>query len=98
MKDYGTSIGARVILSLLSLILLLPCYWALGGIYYALTVESPTSHEGFIGAGLISIYAVFVWLPYLIYLYISRKDTSTKFKLVCSIPFLILVCCFLVAL
>jgi len=97
MNDYGSALGAKIILSILSFILLLPCYWALGGIYHALTIDSPTSHEGFIVAGIMSIYSVVAWLPQLIYLYVSRSHTSTQFKLICSIPFLILVCCFLVA-
>ncbi len=98
MKDFGSSIGAKVILSILSLILLYPCYLALGGVYHALTIDSPTSHEGFIGAGLVFINAGIVWIPYLIFLCVTRKDTSTKFKLICSIPFLILVCCFVVSM
>ena len=88
MDDYGSALGAKIILSILSVILLLPCYWALGGIYHALIVDSPSSHEGFIVAGIMSIYSVVVWLPYLIYLYISRNHTSKRFKLICTVPFL----------
>ena len=98
MDDYGSALGSKIILSILSLILLFPCYWALGGIYHALTIDSSTSHEGFIVAGVMSIYSVIVWLPYLIYLYISRNHTSKCFKLVCSVPLFVLAVCFLVAL
>jgi high-affinity Fe2+/Pb2+ permease len=98
MDDYGSALGAKIILSIFSVILLFPCYWALGGIYHALTVDSPSSHEGFIVAALMVLYSVVVWLPYLIYLYISRRQTSAQFKLISSIPLFILVCCFVVAL
>jgi len=98
MEGYGSVIGSKVILSILSIILLFPCFMAVRGIYFALTVDSPTSHEGFILAGLLAINSVIIWLPYLIYLYISRKDTSKQFKLICSIPFFILVFCFFIAL
>jgi hypothetical protein len=52
MKDYGSALITKIILSILSLILPFPCYWELSGTYHALTGKSPTTHKYPCNSGL----------------------------------------------
>lgn len=97
MKDESKALAAKIILGLLSILLLFPCYLALSGVYFGLTDNGPYSHEGFIGAGLISFNSGIVWLPLLIFLYIARKLLSNRFTTLCLTPVFILLFCFLIA-
>ncbi|KID56538.1 hypothetical protein JF50_11375 [Pseudoalteromonas luteoviolacea] len=98
MNDRSIKLTAKVILVILCIILLIPAGFSIYGIYFALTDNGPNSHEGYIGAGLVSFWSGLIWAPYLFILYKSKSYTRKNFKLICSIPVVVLVLCFLIAI
>ena len=81
----------KIWFSLLSVLMLIPCYFSVVSIYYFHTGDvAQYKSENLIVIGFMAAYSLAVAVPYIISLAVFRKILKKRFTILVSIPFLLM--------
>ena len=97
-EEYKDITSAKVWLSMLSLILVIPCYFCIYGVVVLLGINGPPSHEASHFIAYILLYSCLIWMPQVFVLIYNWKHLSRVFKAIFTTPIAVLLFSFLVAL
>lgn len=71
----------------LALLMLFPLYLSINAAVYYSDSSNTNNNEGLLVIGYATIYSIFIWFPYLLILFLSRRETNLNAKLISIIPF-----------
>jgi cytochrome c biogenesis protein CcdA len=78
----------KIWLAILSLLMLIPCYFGVLGIYYFYTgPDRQYRIESLMVLGYMAVYSLVLVIPYLISLFVFRRKVTKQFKLLTAAPF-----------
>lgn len=81
---------STLLVAVLALIMLFPCYIAFGGLWHFLTSDSPNRVEGLMGVGYMAMYSLAIAAPYLISVLVLRKNIAKKALVLTALPFIVM--------